>query len=173
MTKMSVNNQAVDVDAAPDTPLLWVLRDHLAMTGTKFGCGMALCGACTVHLDGVAVRSCVLPLSAVDGKAVTTIEGLSADRTHAVQRAWLEIDVPQCGYCQSGQIMSAAALLSVNPDPSDADIDAAMSGNICRCGTYPRIRRAIHRAAELHRATAARDAAQAGAAAHASAGARS
>ncbi|MGA2187481.1 MAG: (2Fe-2S)-binding protein [Steroidobacteraceae bacterium] len=173
MTKISVNNQAVDVDAAPDTPLLWVLRDHLAMTGTKFGCGMALCGACTVHLDGVAVRSCVLPLSAIDGKAVTTIEGLSADRSHAVQRAWLEIDVPQCGYCQSGQIMSAAALLSVNPDPSDADIDAAMSGNICRCGTYPRIRRAIHRAAELHRAAAARDAAQTGAGAHASAGARS
>src|ERR1700691_5106230 len=149
MARITVNDKMLDIDASPDTPLLWVLRDHLAMTGTKFGCGMALCGACTVHLDGVAVRSCVLPLSAIDGKAVTTIEGLSADRSHAVQRAWLEIDVPQCGYCQSGQIMSAAALLSVNPDPSDADIDAAMSGNICRCGTYPRIRRAIKRAAKM------------------------
>ena len=154
MSKIRVNNQTVDIDATPDTPLLWVLRDHLAMTGTKFGCGMALCGACTVHLDGVAVRSCVLPLSAVDGKAITTIEGLAPGRSHAVQKAWLEIDVPQCGYCQSGQIMSAAALLRVNPNPSDADIDAAMSGNICRCGTYPRIRRAIHRAAELQRAAA-------------------
>ena len=139
----------VNVDAEPDTPLLWVLRDHLGMTGTKYGCGMALCGACTVHIDGAATRSCVLPLSAVSGKSITTIEGLSRDRSHAVQRAWLEIDVPQCGYCQSGQIMSAAALLKANLKPSDADIDAAMSGNICRCGTYPRIRRAIHRAAEL------------------------
>ena len=119
------------------------------MTGTKFGCGMALCGACTVHVDGVATRSCVLPLSAVGNRSITTIEGLSKDRSHAVQRAWLEIDVPQCGYCQSGQIMSAAALLKVNPRPSDAEIDAAMSGNICRCGTYPRIRKAIHRAADL------------------------
>jgi len=152
MAKIQVNDQVRDVEAAPDTPLLWVLRDHLAMTGTKFGCGMALCGACTVHLDGVAVRSCILPLSAVAGKAVTTIEGLSPDRSHAVQRAWLEIDVPQCGYCQSGQIMSAAALLREHANPSDADIDAAMSGNICRCGTYPRIRAAIHRAAELGRA---------------------
>jgi aerobic-type carbon monoxide dehydrogenase small subunit (CoxS/CutS family) len=151
MTKITLNNQVVDVDAGPDTPLLWVLRDHLGMTGTKYGCGMALCGACTVHLDGVAVRSCVLPLSAVEAKAVTTIEGLSAGSSHAVQRAWLEIDVPQCGYCQSGQIMSAAALLQKNPNPSDADIDAAMSGNLCRCGTYARIRRAIHRAAELQR----------------------
>ncbi len=125
MIKITVNNQVVNVDAESDTPLLWVLRDHLGMTGTKFGCGMALCGACTV------------------------IEGLSSDRSHAVQKAWLEIDVPQCGYCQSGQIMSAAALLEANPKPSDADIDAAMSGNICRCGTYPRIRTAIHRAAEL------------------------
>jgi isoquinoline 1-oxidoreductase alpha subunit len=149
MMKISVNNQWVNVDAAPDTPLLWVLRDHLAMTGTKFGCGMALCGACTVHLDGAAVRSCVVPLSAVGGKSVTTIEGLSPSGGHAVQKAWLEIDVPQCGYCQSGQIMSAAALLRGNPNPSDADIDAAMSGNLCRCGTYPRIRKAIHRAAEL------------------------
>jgi isoquinoline 1-oxidoreductase subunit alpha len=149
MTTITVNNQMVNVDAAPDTPLLWVLRDHLGMTGTKFGCGMALCGACTVHIDGAATRSCVLPLSAVAGKSITTIEGLSLDRSHAVQKAWLEIDVPQCGYCQSGQIMSAAALLKKNPKPNDADIDAAMSGNICRCGTYPRIRKAIHRAAEL------------------------
>ena len=149
MTAITVNNQALDVDAAGDTPLLWVLRDHLAMTGTKYGCGLALCGACTVHVDGIATRSCVLPLRAVAGKSITTIEGLSKDRRHAVQLAWMEIDVPQCGYCQSGQIMSAAALLNGNPHPSDADIDAAMSGNICRCGTYPRIRRAIHRAAEL------------------------
>ena len=139
----------VSVDAASDTPLLWVLRDHLGMTGTKFGCGMALCGACTVHIDGAATRSCVLPLSAVAGRSITTIEGVSKDRSHAVQKAWLEIDVPQCGYCQSGQIMSAVALLKANPKPNDADIDAAMSGNICRCGTYPRIRKAIHRAAEL------------------------
>ncbi len=150
MTKLTVNNRTMDTDAAPDTPLLWVLRDHLGLTGTKFGCGMALCGACTVHLDGAAVRSCVLPVSAVAGRAITTIEGLSADRSHAVQKAWLEIDVPQCGYCQSGQIMSAAALLHRNPNPSDAEIDAAMSGNLCRCGTYPRIRKAIHRAAALH-----------------------
>ena len=149
MTAINLNNQTVDVDAEPDTPLLWVLRDHLGMTGTKFGCGMALCGACTVHIDGAPVRSCVVPLRAAAGKSVTTIEGLSRDRSHPVQTAWLEIDVPQCGYCQSGQIMSAAALLAANPKPSDADIDAAMSGNICRCGTYPRIRKAIHRAAEL------------------------
>ena len=149
MTTITLNNQTVNVDAEPDTPLLWVLRDHLGMTGTKFGCGMALCGACTVHIDGAPTRSCVLPLRAAAGKSITTIEGLSMDRSHAVQRAWLEIDVPQCGYCQSGQIMSAAALLKANPKPSDADIDAAMSGNICRCGTYPRIRKAIHRAAEL------------------------
>ncbi|HEY2678508.1 MAG TPA: (2Fe-2S)-binding protein [Steroidobacteraceae bacterium] len=149
MASITVNEQILEVDAAGDTPLLWVLRDHLAMTGTKFGCGMALCGACTVHIDGIATRSCVLPLSAVEGRSITTIEGLSKDRSHAVQRAWLEIDVPQCGYCQSGQIMSAAALLKNNPRPSDSDIDAAMSGNICRCGTYPRIRKAIHRAADL------------------------
>jgi isoquinoline 1-oxidoreductase alpha subunit len=149
MALISVNDRAIDVDAAPDTPLLWVLRDHLAMTGTKYGCGMALCGACTVHVDGTAMRSCVVPLRALAGKRVTTIEGLSADRSHAVQRAWIELDVPQCGYCQSGQIMSAAALLAVKPAPSDADIDAAMAGNLCRCGTYPRIRKAIHRAAEL------------------------
>ena len=149
MARITVNDNTLDVDASPDTPLLWVLRDHLAMTGTKYGCGMALCGACTVHIDGAATRSYVLPLSAVAGKRVTTIEGLSADRSHAVQRAWIELDVPQCGYCQSGQIMSAAALLAVKPDPSDAEIDAAMAGNLCRCGTYPRIRKAIHRAAQL------------------------
>ena len=149
MIKVTVNGQSLSTDAAPDTPLLWVVRDHLGMTGTKFGCGMGLCGACTVHIDGAPTRSCQMPLSAVDGKSITTIEGLSPDRSHAVQKAWLEIDVPQCGYCQSGQIMSAAALLKSNPNPTDADIDTAMSGNICRCGTYPRIRKAIHRAAEL------------------------
>jgi aerobic-type carbon monoxide dehydrogenase small subunit (CoxS/CutS family) len=149
MALISVNDRAIDVDATPDTPLLWVLRDHLAMTGTKYGCGVALCGACTVHVDGTAMRSCVLPLRALAGRRVTTIEGLSVDRSHVVQRAWIELDVPQCGYCQSGQIMSAAALLAVKPAPSDADIDAAMAGNLCRCGTYPRIRKAIHRAAEL------------------------
>jgi aerobic-type carbon monoxide dehydrogenase small subunit (CoxS/CutS family) len=149
MARITVNDKTLDVDASPDTPLLWVLRDHMAMTGTKYGCGMALCGACTVHVDGIAVRSCVLPLGALEGKRITTIEGLSPDRSHAVQRAWIELDVPQCGYCQSGQIMSAAALLKEHPRPSDAEIDAAMAGNICRCGTYPRIRKAIHRAAEL------------------------
>ena len=149
--KLSVNGRDVETDAAADTPILWVLRDHLGMTGTKFGCGMALCGACTVHLDGAPIRACVTPLAAAEGRKITTIEGLSPDRGHALQRAWLELDVPQCGYCQSGQLMSAAALLAANPAPSDADIDAAMSGNICRCGTYPRIRKAIHRAAELAR----------------------
>jgi isoquinoline 1-oxidoreductase alpha subunit len=149
MAFITVNSKRLEVDAAPDTPLLWVLRDHLGMTGTKYGCGMALCGACTVHVDGVATRSCVLLLATLEGKNITTIEGLSPDKSHAVQRAWLELDVPQCGYCQSGQIMSAAALLKANPAPSDADIDAAMSGNLCRCGTYPRIRKAIHRAAQL------------------------
>ncbi len=149
MPNLKVNGRDVEVDAAPETPLLWVLRDHLNLTGTKFGCGMALCGACTVHVDGAPVRSCVTPLAAAAGKSVTTIEGLSADRSHPVQRAWIEIDVPQCGYCQSGQIMSAAALLERTPQPTDADIDAAMAGNLCRCGTYPRIRRAIHRAADL------------------------
>ena len=151
MVTLTVNGTAQSIDADADTPLLWVLRDHLSLTGTKYGCGMALCGACTVHLDGVAVRSCVLPLQAAAGKSITTIEGLSQDRSHAVQRAWMEIDVPQCGYCQSGQIMSAAALLSSNPSPSDADIDAALSGNICRCGTYVRIRSAVRRAADLLR----------------------
>lgn len=149
MINLTINGKAQEVDVAEDTPLLWVLRDTLGLTGTKFGCGMALCGACTVHIDGVATRSCVTPVNVVSGKSVTTIEGLSSNRSHPVQQAWMEIDVPQCGYCQSGQIMSAAALLSKNAQPSDADIDTAMAGNICRCGTYPRIRKAIHRAAEL------------------------
>ena len=151
MFSLTVNGTSQSIDAQGDTPLLWVLRDHLSLTGTKFGCGMALCGACTVHVDGVAVRACVLPLEAVAGKKVTTIEGLSKDRSHSVQRAWIEMDVPQCGYCQSGQIMSTAALLASNPAPSDSDIDAALAGNICRCGTYVRIRKAVHRAAELAR----------------------
>jgi aerobic-type carbon monoxide dehydrogenase small subunit (CoxS/CutS family) len=149
MIKLTVNSRILETDADPQTPLLWVLRDHLGLTGTKFGCGKALCGACTVHIDGAPVRSCSVPLAALDGKSVTTIEGLSPDRSHVLQKAWIEFDVPQCGYCQSGQLMSAAALLRTNPHPSDADIDAAMAGNICRCGTYPRIRAAIHRAAEL------------------------
>ena len=150
-TSIWVNGQAKRVDADPRTPLLWVLREQLGLTGTKFGCGMALCGACTVHVDGKAVRSCVTPLAAVAGKRITTIEGLSTDRSHPLQRAWLELQVPQCGYCQSGQIMSAAALLSVNANPSDGDIDDAMAGNLCRCGTYARIRKAIHVAAEIAR----------------------
>jgi len=149
MIKLTVNSRILETDADPQTPLLWVLRDHLGLTGTKFGCGKALCGACTVHIDGAPVRSCSVPLAALDGKSVTTIEGLPPDRSHVLQKAWIEFDVPQCGYCQSGQLMSAAALLRTNPHPSDADIDAAMAGNICRCGTYPRIRAAIHRAAEL------------------------
>jgi isoquinoline 1-oxidoreductase alpha subunit len=149
MTSFTLNGKSVSADDDPSTPLLWVIRDSLGLTGTKFGCGMALCGACTVHLDGIAIRSCVAPLSRVSGKHVTTIEGLSSDNSHPVQRAWIEIDVPQCGYCQSGQIMSAAALLKDKPKPTDEDIDEAMSGNICRCGTYQRIRRAIHRAAEI------------------------
>jgi isoquinoline 1-oxidoreductase alpha subunit len=149
MTSFILNGKSVSVDDDPSTPLLWVIRDSLGLTGTKFGCGMALCGACTVHLDGIAIRSCVAPLSRVAGKHVTTIEGLSTDSSHPVQRAWIEIDVPQCGYCQSGQIMSAVVLLKDKPKPTDEDIDEAMSGNICRCGTYQRIRRAIHRAAEI------------------------
>jgi isoquinoline 1-oxidoreductase subunit alpha len=149
VTSFFLNGKSVNVEDDPSTPLLWVIRDSLGLTGTKFGCGMALCGACTVHLEGQAIRSCVAPLSRVAGKHVTTIEGLSNDLSHPLQRAWIEIDVPQCGYCQSGQIMSAAVLLHENPKPTDKDIDEAMSGNICRCGTYPRIRRAIHRAAEL------------------------
>ena len=149
MFTLTINGKDSQVDVDADTPLLWVLRDTLGLTGTKYGCGMALCGACTVHLDGTPIRSCVTPVNAVAGRKVTTIEGLSADRSHPVQKAWIELDVPQCGYCQSGQIMSAAALLAQNPQPTDADIDAAMSGNICRCGTYQRIRAAIHRAAQL------------------------
>ena len=149
MTSFVLNGKSVQVDVDPATPLLWVLRESFGLTGTKYGCGMALCGACTVHLDGEAIRSCVAPLARVEGKHVKTIEGLSNDLSHPLQRAWIEIDVPQCGYCQSGQIMSAAVLLSKIAKPTDTDIDQAMSGNICRCGTYPRIRRAIHRAAEL------------------------
>ncbi len=144
--KLYVNGAEPVVDETADTPLLWVLRDALGLTGTKFGCGRGLCGACTVHLDGRAVRSCSIPVSAAAGRRVTTIEGLSADASHPLQLAWIAENVPQCGYCQSGQIMSAAALLADKPTPSDADIDAAMSGNLCRCGTYLRIRRAIHRA---------------------------
>ena len=147
--KLNVNGVEREVDASSDMPLLWALRDLLGLTGTKFGCGIAQCGACTVHLDGTPRRSCVTPVSAAAGKKITTIEGLSSDGTHPVQRAWAELDVVQCGYCQSGQIMSAAALLAEKSDPTDADIDAALSGNICRCGTYQRIRAAVHRAAEL------------------------
>lgn len=144
-----VNGTKMTVTASDDTPLLWALRDHLGLTGTKFGCGMALCGACTVHLDGQPVRACVTPLSAIAGKKVTTIEGIGVTpQGKALQEAWMAISVPQCGYCQSGQIMSAAALLGSNPKPSDADIDNGMTGNICRCGTYPRIRAAIKQAAE-------------------------
>ncbi len=145
--KLEVNGTVREVDAPGDMPLLWVLRDVLGYTGVKFGCGIAECGACTVHLDGRAVRSCVTPVSAVGNRKVTTIEGLSADGSHPVQQAWAAVDVVQCGYCQSGQIMAAAALLAEKPDPSDADIDAAMSGNICRCGTYQRVREAVHAAA--------------------------
>jgi isoquinoline 1-oxidoreductase alpha subunit len=144
-----VNGTDHDVQAPPDMPLLWVLRDLLGMSGTKFGCGIAQCGACTVHVDGAPRRSCVTPVGSVAGKSVTTIEGLSADGSHPVQRAWHELDVVQCGYCQSGQIMSAVALLAAKPVPTDADIDAALSGNICRCGTYQRIRAAVHHAAAL------------------------
>jgi isoquinoline 1-oxidoreductase subunit alpha len=147
--KLTVNGVEREVNASSDMPLLWALRDLLGLTGTKFGCGIAQCGACTVHLDGTPRRSCVTPVSAAAGKKITTIEGLSSDGTHPVQRAWAELDVVQCGYCQSGQIMSAAALLAAKSNPTDADIDAAMSGNICRCGTYQRIRSAVHRAAEL------------------------
>src|SRR3954449_10275609 len=147
--KLRVNGKEHDVSAPDDMPLLWVLRDVLGLTGTKFGCGMAQCGACTVHLDGRALRSCVLPVSRAVGHRITTIEGLDPEGGHPVQRAWAELDVVQCGYCQSGQIMSATALLEAKADPSDADIDAAMSGNICRCGTYQRVRAAVHRAAQL------------------------
>ena len=144
---LNVNGQAYTVNVSPDTPLLWVLRDSLGLTGTKYGCGIGACGACTVHLDGEAVRSCSLPVNQVGERAITTIEGLSPNGDHPLQRAWIEEKVSQCGYCQPGQIMAAAALLLQNPNPSDADIDAALAGNLCRCGTYQRIRRAIHRAA--------------------------
>lgn len=144
---LTVNGTAQTVDVDSTTPLLWVLRDHLRLVGTKYGCGMAQCGACTVHLDGIAMRSCVLPISQVEGQSVTTIEGLSENNNHPLQEAWLEHDVPQCGYCQAGQIMNAAALLSDTPNPTDEDIDAMMAGNICRCGTYTRIKAAIKTAA--------------------------
>jgi aerobic-type carbon monoxide dehydrogenase small subunit (CoxS/CutS family) len=151
MISLTVNGKAYQFDLEPDTPLLWVLRDEIGLTGTKFGCGVAECGACTVHIDGRAMRSCSAPIGALDGASVVTIEGLSADSSHAVQKAWVAEDVPQCGYCQSGQIMAVAALLKTNPNPSDADIDAGIT-NICRCGTYERLRRGIHRAAALMKA---------------------
>lgn len=145
---ISINGKQLSVDVDPTTPLLWVLRDHLKLVGTKYGCGIAQCGACTVHFNGSAVRSCQLPVSSVAGNEITTIEGLSEDGDHPVQQAWLEIDVPQCGYCQAGQIMSASALLKRNPNPSDTEIENAMSGNICRCGTYTRIKAAIRKASD-------------------------
>ena len=151
----TLNGQPRTVDVVPEMPLLWVLRDTIGLTGTKFGCGMGLCGACTVHIDGVATRTCQTAISNVSGREVTTIEGLSSDGSHPVQQAWVEVDVPQCGYCQSGQIMTAAALVRDNPSPSDVQIDRAMRGNICRCGTYQSIREAIHRAAVLSNSAAA------------------
>jgi aerobic-type carbon monoxide dehydrogenase small subunit (CoxS/CutS family) len=147
MITLSINGKSHSVDVPPDMPLLWVLRDALGLTGTKFGCGVGLCGACTVHLEGQALPSCRLPVSAAEGKQITTIEGLSEDRSHVLQRAWIAEQVPQCGYCQSGQLMAAAALLALSPHPTDREIDEAMTAVICRCGTYQRIRRAIHRAA--------------------------
>ncbi len=150
--KLSVNGVEHDVDASSDMPLLWVLRDLIGLTGTKYGCGIAQCGNCTVHVDGVPMKSCITPASSMAGRRITTIEGLSADASHPVQQAWAELDVVQCGYCQSGQIMAAAALLQVVDNPDDDQIDAAMAGNLCRCGTYPRIRAAIHRAAEIGKA---------------------
>lgn len=151
MPVLKINGQSYTIDADDNMPLLWAIRDIAGLTGTKFGCGVAQCGACVVHLDGEAVRSCVTKLSRAQGKQITTIEGLSKNNDHPVQQAWQDIDVPQCGYCHSGQIMSAAVLLRENPNPTDEDIDNAMAGNICRCGTYPRIRKAIHNAAELQR----------------------
>ena len=148
---LQINGKQYRADVAADTPLMWVLRDHLGLVGTKYGCGIAQCGACTVHLDGNAVKSCVLPVSAIKGSKITTIEGLSENGNHPLQLAWDEVDVPQCGYCHSGQIMSAAVLLKENSNPTDKDIDDAMTGNICRCGTYLRIRKAIHLAAEMKR----------------------
>jgi isoquinoline 1-oxidoreductase alpha subunit len=147
MTSLSVNGKAVTLDVDPDTPLLWVLRDELKLTGTKYGCGIAHCGACTVHLNGLPRRSCVTPISSIEGSKVVTIEGISGKEADAITRAWIALDVPQCGYCQSGQIMTAVALLSEIPQPTDADIDSAMAGNVCRCATYVRIRAAVHRAA--------------------------
>ena len=147
MISFTLNGTPVQLEIEPDTPLLWALRDEVGLTGTKFGCGIGQCGACTIHLNGSPVRSCLTPVSAAEGQKLTTIEGLSPDGEHALQRAWIALNVPQCGYCQSGQLMSAAALLARTPDPSDADIDAAMTGNICRCGAYSRIRAAIHQAA--------------------------
>jgi isoquinoline 1-oxidoreductase alpha subunit len=151
MVTLTVNGERRELDADPAMPLLWALRDLLALTGTKYGCGKALCGACTVHLDGAPIRACVTPLAAVEGRAVTTIEGVSPDAQHPVQRAWLELDVVQCGYCQSGQIMSAVALLAATREPTDTEIDGALAGNLCRCGTYQRIRAAVKRAAEIAR----------------------
>jgi len=148
---LTINGATHAVDIEPETPLLWVLRDNIGLTGTKFGCGIAQCGVCTVHVDGQPVRSCTMPVAAAAGRQVTTIEGLSPDGSHPVQRAWVEHTVPQCGYCQSGQIMAAAALLAKTPEPTDQEIDSAMTGQLCRCGTYLRIRKAIHRAAELAR----------------------
>ncbi len=154
MIRFTINHKPVQVDADPSTPLLWVIRENLGLTGTKYGCGMAQCGACTIHIDGEAVRSCVATVGRAAGRELTTIEGLSADLSHPLQQAWIENDVPQCGYCQSGQLMSAAVLLREVRNPTDDDIDNAMAGNICRCGTYPRIRRAIHRAAAIAKAGA-------------------
>jgi isoquinoline 1-oxidoreductase alpha subunit len=149
MIELTINGSQHQLEVSPDMPLLWALRDIVKLTGSKYGCGKGLCGACTVHINGQATRSCVLPVSAAVGQQITTIEGLSDDASHPVQQAWMELNVPQCGYCQSGQIMSAASLLDKNPTPSDDDINQAMAGNICRCGTYPRIRKAIHQAAKL------------------------
>ena len=149
MIKFELNGSPQSLDADPNMPLLWALRDLIKLTGTKYGCGAGLCGACTVHLNGKAVRSCIMPVSAINGKKITTIEGLSEDASHPVQQAWIKHNVPQCGYCQPGQIMSASALLATNAAPTDQDIDRAMSGNLCRCGTYPRIRKAIHEAASM------------------------
>jgi len=157
MTRFTLNGKTVSTELPGDTPLLWVLRDGLEMTGTKFGCGMALCGACTVHLNGEATRSCVTPVSMAEGKRITTIEGLSPDRSHPLQQAWIAEEVPQCGYCQPGMLMTAAELLSRKPKPTDQDIDAALATHVCRCGTYQRIRRAIHRAAGGDKPTASDD----------------
>jgi aerobic-type carbon monoxide dehydrogenase small subunit (CoxS/CutS family) len=159
--KFTLNGKAQTVDVVPQMPLLWVLRDTLGLTGTKFGCGMALCGACTVHINGQPIRSCSMPISGVANKKVTTIEGLSADNSHPVQRAWIEEDVPQCGYCQSGQIMTAAGLIAKTANPTDADIDEAMHGNVCRCGTYQSIRKAVHLAARYQAAANGKTATQA------------